>query len=148
MVMNKKILYVDMDGVLCDFYGPFMRAKTDKTPYPHAEYGFFLNLEPLPGAIEAMKYLTMYYHVYILTRPSVRNILCYTEKAQWIKNHLGFEMLDKLIFACDKSMVKGDFLIDDQTDNGQTKFEGEHLHFGNGKFSDWRAVLKYLSCIP
>ena len=47
--------------------------------------------------------------------------------------------------CCDKSLLKGDFLIDDTLEYGQTEFEGELLHFGSGnKFPDWKTVVDYL----
>jgi 5'-nucleotidase len=140
----KKRIYVDMDGVLCDFYGAFKRDYTPENPYPHSQYGFFLNLEPIPGAIYSMKRLMQDFDTRILTRPSVRNVLCYTEKAVWTQNYLGFEMLDNLILACDKSQFTGAYLIDDQTENGQTEFNGKHIHFGSEEFPDWATILKYI----
>ena len=43
-----------------------------------------------------------------------------------------------------KNLNKDDYLIDDRTKNGVDKFEGEHIHFGQGKFKDWNEVTKYL----
>jgi 5'(3')-deoxyribonucleotidase len=102
-------------------------------------------LEPLEGAIEGMSTLQTKYDVYILTRPSIKNIHCYTEKAQWIKKYLGESMLENMIICPDKSLVKGNYLIDDDTKNGQTEFEGEHIHFGSDiKFLNWTSVIEYL----
>jgi 5'-nucleotidase len=139
-----KKVYVDMDDTLCDFIGPFRRGEVS-IKYPQSKVGFFLDLEPLEGAIDAMKTLQTKYKVYILTRPSIKNTHCYTEKAEWIKKYLGEEMLERMILCPDKSLVKGDFLIDDDNKHGQNEFEGEHIHFGKDeKFKNWSQVIQYL----
>jgi 5'-nucleotidase len=139
-----KKVYVDMDDTLCDFIGPFRRGEVS-IKYPQSKVGFFLDLEPLEGAIEGMKTLQTKYKVYILTRPSIKNTHCYTEKAEWIKKYLGEEMLERMILCPDKSLVKGDYLIDDDHRHGQTEFEGEHIHFGkDDNFKTWSQVVQYL----
>ena len=146
--MDKKLkkVYVDMDGVLCDFISASERDKKlfPKQPFPQSRLGFFLELEPMKDAIESFKKLEEKYDVWILTRPSVQNVACYTEKAMWVRNHLGLETQRKTIMACDKSLLKGDFLIDDVTEHGQSEFEGEHIHFGQEKFPNWKSVVEYL----
>jgi hypothetical protein len=70
--------------------------------------------------------------------------MCYTEKAYWIRKHLGFETQEKLILCTDKSLLKGDYLIDDQIGSGQENFEGELITFGSEPTTDWIEVLKYI----
>jgi hypothetical protein len=62
----------------------------------------------------------------------------------WVRNHLGLETQRKTIMACDKSLLKGHFLIDDVLEHGQSEFEGEHIHFGQEMFPDWKSVVEYL----
>jgi len=142
----KKRLYIDMDGVLCDFRKLY-NSERELNPsqiYPQSQFGFFLNLEPMPLAIDSINHLQNYFDVWILTRPSVHNLSCYTEKAQWIRTHLGFDMQAKTIMCVDKSLLKGDFLVDDQIEHGQTEFEGKHIHFGSDHFKGWEEVVEYL----
>ncbi len=138
---DRKRVYIDMDGVLCDFYGAFRERKTDNLLYPQSKDGFFTNLKPIEGAIDAFSELEKYFDVWVLTRPSVHNPLCYTEKRLWIENHLGFETCKKLIISPDKSLLKGDFLIDDFI---HEDFEGELIQFGTDKYKTWDLVLEYL----
>ena len=142
----KKRIYVDMDGVLCDFYGAYKKSieRYPEQKYPQASWGYFLKLEEIKDAVESFKKLQEKYDVWILTRPSFRNVNCFTEKAQWVWDHLGFDVLEKTIMSGDKSLLKGDYLIDDQNGAGQDKFEGEWIHFGSEKFPNWKSVIDYL----
>jgi len=143
--MRKK-LYIDMDGVLCDYKTAYNieLEKNPSQPYPQSQFGFFLNLKPITDAIECIEFLDQHFDVWILTRPSVHNLSCYTEKAQWVRNYLGFEMQSKTIICIDKSLLKGHFLVDDQIEHGQSSFEGTHLLFGGSDFPNWATVVDYL----
>lgn len=134
--MKKEKVYVDMDGVLCDFYKAKKEAllKNPKQLFPQSQWGFFLKLEEITDAISSFKKLEEKYDVWILTRPSFYNVNCYTEKAQWVSDNLGFDTLKKTIMSPDKSLLKGDYLIDDM--GGQGNFEGEWIHFGTEKFKN------------
>jgi len=61
-----KRIYVDMDDTLCDFIKPF-KSGLFREKYPQSKVGFFLDLEPIDGAIEGMKTLMKKYDVWILT---------------------------------------------------------------------------------
>lgn len=117
---TKKIVYVDMDGVLCDW-----KKATDKAlmeypeqKYPQAKWGFFLKLEEIEDAISSFRTLQTKYDVWILTRPSFKNVNSFTEKAQWILDHFDFDVLERTIMSGDKSLIKGDYLIDDTSGAG------------------------------
>jgi len=140
----KKKLHVDMDGVLCNFHGAFRNNQSSTNKFPQSKWGFFSTLEPIKDGVETVKELMEHFDVYILTRPSVKNPLCYTEKRIWVENYFGLEFCENLIMACDKSMIKGDYLIDDTTGNGQLEFEGELIQFGTRQFPDWKTVKEYL----
>ena len=142
----KKRIYIDMDGVICDYDKALYLAllKNPNQPFPQSQWGFFLYLEEIPGAIDAFRKLEEKYDVWILTRPSFKNVNCFTEKAQWVWDHLGFEIVKKTIMAGDKSLLKGDYLIDDRNTDGQSDFEGKWIEFGSNKFPDWTTVVDYL----
>ena len=135
-----------MDGVLCNFFRAARKALTENPTqrYPQAQWGFFLKLEEIPDAIESFKILQEKYDVWILTRPSFKNVNCFSEKAQWVLEHLGFDVLEKTIMCGDKSLLKGDYLIDDMNTDKQSEFEGEWIEFGSSKFPNWKSVVDYL----
>lgn len=137
---------IDMDNTLLAFKAAYDRDRLlhPEQPYPQSQYGFFANLELLPFADLAYKYFTEWrgHEVYFLSAPSVHNPMCYTEKRISIEKHFGFKACENLILACDKSLIRGDVLIDDRVDsNRQNEFQGELIHFGSEKFPSWVRVL-------
>jgi 5'(3')-deoxyribonucleotidase len=144
-----------MDGVLADFeraakhvrhmkgIGPY-RSNDDKDIDLALVEGFFRLLPPVPGAIEAYNKLRVKYDTYILSSPPHENPSAWKEKSQWVREHLP-EAEEDLILCRHKNLLKGDYLIDDRLKRGVMEFEGEHLHFGEGKdFGNWQQVLGYL----
>jgi len=99
-----------MDDVLCDYTGAYQKAleNNPKIQFPQSQYDFYRKLKPLKNALTSVQYLNekSNFEVYILTAPSVNNPLCYTEKRLWVEDHLGFEMVNRLII----SPNKGNFL--------------------------------------
>lgn len=79
----------------------------------HSE-GFYASMEPIEGAVEVMKLmLQCKWNVFICTAQA-RNTRCIAEKAEWINQHLGPEWSERLIATRDKTLVRGDVLIDDK----------------------------------
>jgi 5'-nucleotidase len=146
--MKKKILYFDMDNVLVNFQSGINRLETvdlinyegnlDEVP------GIFGLMDPIEGAIEAYHKLTQYYDCYILSTAPWENDSAWSDKAKWVKKHLGEVAYKRLILTHNKNLNKGDYLIDDRTKNGAGEFEGEHIHFLTEQFPDWDSVLNYL----
>ena len=133
-----------MDNTLCDYSGKVEEIRNkSSTPlsYPQSRYGFFTSLDPLPRAIEAYKKLENHFEVYILTAPSYKNPLCYTEKRVWVEQHLDLETTQNLIICKRKGLLKGDYLIDDFE---YPEFEGQQIRIGQAPFKTWQNVLDYL----
>ena len=145
---KKKILYVDMDNVLVDFSSGIKRLDNSlKEQYGDDiddAPGIFALMDPMEGAIDAYISLSQQYDTYILSTAPWKNPTALNEKLQWVKKYLGDYAYKRLILTHHKNLNKGDYLIDDRTKNGAAEFEGEHIHFGAGKFSDWDSVLNYL----
>jgi 5'-nucleotidase len=78
------------------------------------EPGFFLELEPMAGAIDALKDLEKDFEVFICTAPLLENATCCNDKLEWVHQHLGYEWTRRTIISKDKTVIDGDFLIDDK----------------------------------
>lgn len=144
--MNKKIILVDMDGVLADFEGRFLEDWKNKFPHhPHVPLeeretfyleenypdglakeiesifstpGFFENLPIIAGGKEALtKMETLGHEVFICTSPTSKYENCVLEKYHWIAKHLGHEWTKKMIVTKDKTLTYGDILIDDKPEH-------------------------------
>lgn len=130
-------LLMDMDGPLagfdarffamcdenqwpCDFTR-FHRFATDHLSDEHARLarievnksGWFRSLPPTPGAQEGLTKLEKYADVWVCTKPLEANPTCRDEKAAWLVEHFGKRWEKKLIVTPDKSMIRGDILLDD-----------------------------------
>lgn len=143
-------VYVDMDGVLCDYdkaHAQFYDKELN--PYPQSHLGFFLHLDPIEGAIEGVTALRRAGHdVFILTRPSVKNPHCWTEKAQWIEKHLGKEWLENIIITCRKDLLCNGsaYLIDDvlHSDAGQQAFDNVNRLIWFTERTNWKKIVFWL----
>lgn len=143
------IVYIDMDDVLCDYTTAFNIAikETPDIAFPQSQYGFYANLAPITGAIEGVGKLinSEKFDPYILTAPSTKNPLSYTEKRVWIEKYFGFEFTEKLIISPNKGLLKGDILIDDLIEGrGQENFEGKIIQFGSADHPNWKSVITQL----
>jgi 5'-nucleotidase len=142
--MSVKRVIVDMDGVLANFelgvheafikqYPEYPAVPLDqrrafyvKDDYPkhlqplieaiYLEKGFYANLKPIEGALVALgEIASSGYEVFICTSPLLQNPYCIPEKYDWVARHLGREWLGMVIVAKDKTVVHGDYLIDDKS---------------------------------
>jgi 5'-nucleotidase len=152
-------ILVDMDGVLCDYTGAHMAKVAERFPhltqyieqaqfswkneeaFPEEardaieeivlEPGFFANLQPIDGAIAAVRALAAAGHdVRICTAPKKIHTYCVPEKYNWVKEHLGQEFVERIIMTRDKTLTQGDILIDDKPEiTGAGVPRWEHVVF-------------------
>nr|XP_044601393.1 5'(3')-deoxyribonucleotidase, mitochondrial isoform X2 [Equus asinus] len=155
---------VDMDGVLADFEGGFLRKYRARFPdqpfialedrrgfWVSEQYGrlqpglsekaisiwesenFFFDLEPLPGAVEAVKQMANLENtdVFICTSPIRMYKYCPYEKYAWVEKHFGPDFLEQIVLTRDKTVVSADLLIDDRPDitGAEPKPSWEHVLF-------------------
>jgi 5'-nucleotidase len=176
------IVLIDQDGPLAKFEEGFLRIWSAKHPdevaiplcertqfyikddYPdsiktkvssiYEEPGFIANLDIVDGAKEAvLEMLAADIDVRFCTAPLSNYENCVGEKYIWIEKHFGRELTNRVIFSKDKTLIHGDFLIDDRpTVEGICKPEWKHIIFDApynklqpGKrlhqWQDWRAVI-------
>ncbi len=150
----KKILYIDMDGVIADFYSAIKALDSrvgEDFSNPElvdaiceANPRIFETLPPIKGAIDAVKSLHPWFDIYFLSTPMWNVPESFTGKRIWIDTHFGSMAHKRLILTHRKDLNKGHFLVDDRIKNGVDKFKGEHIHFGQGFFTEWVTVYKYL----
>ncbi|XP_034881954.1 5'(3')-deoxyribonucleotidase, cytosolic type isoform X1 [Mirounga leonina] len=105
----------------------------DKVASVYEAPGFFLDLEPIPGALEAMQEMNNMQdtEVFICSSPLLKYEHCVGEKYRWVENHLGPQFVERIILTRDKTVVLGDLLIDDKdTIRGQEETPSwEHILF-------------------
>ena len=77
--------------------------------------GFFSNLSLIDGAKEALNEMKMEgLKVFLCTSPIGMYENCVLEKFKWVENNLGIEWVDNIILTNDKTLIKGNVLIDDK----------------------------------
>lgn len=131
-------IFIDMDGVICDFDKSFTSLKNEGEKYPQKKESFWTGLEPMPGALEAIQQLRAAGHeVFIATAPSKKNPCCYSGKRIWIGEHIGMWLVKNLFIITDKSLIIGDVLIDDNdSTHNQKDFQGHFIHH-----KDWATTM-------
>ena len=159
-MIKKKIVYIDMDGVLVNlqseinkFFKLHPELKERYKDNPDHIQGLFRNPPPVEGAIEAVKKLHQSgkYELFIATSAPWGNPMSASDKRFWIEDHFGKLFHKKMFVTHRKDLLMGDYLIDDRTKNGAGEFSGELLQFGvnwetgkEGPYPNWKSILEYL----
>lgn len=77
--------------------------------------GFFRNLTPFPGYVEAMHELLADGHdVRVCSTPWAANPGSAGEKLAWVAEHLGSQFIQRSTLTWDKTSVFGDVIVDDK----------------------------------
>ena len=137
---------LDCDEVMADFVASYLRLVkmvADKT-YTHDDVtqydikrslglldsevtdivgliqqpGFCLSIEPIAGAVEGFRALHSVADVYIVTSPWNSCPTWTHERERWLANHFDIHH-SRVLHGSAKHLIKGDFLVDDKTDNLQ-----------------------------
>jgi len=158
--MTKKIIYIDMDGVLVDL-GYQINQFFEKYPHLEERYrecpdhiqGIFRNAPPIEGAVEAVYKLheSGKYQLFIATSAPWGNPMSASDKRFWIEDYFGNLFHKRMFITHRKDLLMGDYLIDDRTKNGAGEFKGELLQFGwnwetetHNEYGTWETILDYL----
>lgn len=110
--------------------------------------GFYRGLQPIPGARTALRRLRGDgFDVRIVTSPWVSNPTCASDKLNWVARYYGAQWAQRVILTTDKTLVRGDFLIDDKPEvTGAVTPSWEHILFtqpynrdviGKRRIPDW-----------
>lgn len=154
----KKIVYVDMDGVLVDleqhikqWFSKFPHLKSKYENFPDHIPGIFRNPKPIEGSIDAIYSLheSGKYDLFIASTAPWGNPYAATDKRFWIEDYFGSIFHKRVIITSRKDLLIGDYLIDDRTKNGAGNFGsianiGQLIQFGSEKFPNWKSITKYL----
>ena len=145
---TRKCLFFDMDNVLVDFRSALPKID-EPTLQAYADHlddipGIFAMMEPVHGAVDAVRRLAEKYDVFILSTAPWRNPSAWSDKVQWVTKYFDDVFYKRLIITHRKDLCQGDYLIDDRGKNGTSEFGGEWIQFGSERFPDWQAVLDYL----
>ena len=149
--MKKKIIYIDMDGVISDFSKARNEHPLSKqTPYigrPDRIPNIYKDLDPITNSIESVNKIinSDKFDLFFLSTPPWDNPDAWTHKRLWIVKHFDEKLIRKRLILCHhKQLMIGDYLIDDRRFNGALEFKGEWIHFGSEQYPNWSSVLEYL----
>lgn len=137
-----------MDGVIADVYTRFFElheekygvkltindvkgrlealAFTDQRTWVNTA-GFFSTVPVMPGSIDALMKLSNHYDIRIVSM-ATEFPLCLNDKRQWLVEHFPFISWRQMVFCGDKSLIKGEIMIDDHIKN-LDDFPGETIMF-------------------
>lgn len=172
---------VDMDEVMADTLSEYLRRYNqtfddDVTPDDLAGKGiweiapqdrqqqlrafldaedFFEDLPLIPDAQQVLKDLSERFEIYIATQAmAVPNSL--GPKYRWLQRHFSFIPPSHYVFCGNKSILRADYLIDDQPKNLR-RFQGQGLLYTAPhnialtefvRVNNWREVAEYFAAIP
>ncbi len=116
---------------------------------------FFEDLPLIPDAQAVLKDLSDRFEIFIATQAmAVPNSL--GPKYRWLQRHFPFIPPTHYVFCGNKSILRADYLIDDQPRN-LMRFDGQGLLYtaphnvaatGFVRVNNWREVAEYFAAVP
>ena len=97
----KKIVYIDMDGVISDFDKAAKEGGWDHRPDLKVN---FRNLELVTGAQDALIQLNQDFDIFIATTPPWSRPDVWTHKREWIEEHFPY-LKRKIIYTHRKDLL-------------------------------------------
>lgn len=91
------------------------------------EESFFSDLDVMPGAQRVVKVLMEAHEVFVTTA-AMEFPASFHAKFTWLKQHFPFIPADSIVFCGSKSIIKADYLIDDNIKHFQD-FDGKGILF-------------------
>lgn len=111
---DKHIRPEDLDGV--DLIDIVPDAHKPWAAEIFNEPGFFLDIPPMPGALEAMERLCATHRVYIASA-ATEFPGSFREKMDWLARYLPQIPIPRIVFCGEKSILDVDYLVDDTPAN-------------------------------
>ncbi|MFC5653458.1 5'-3'-deoxyribonucleotidase [Paenibacillus solisilvae] len=172
---RKQRIAIDMDEVVADFNSKHLRVFNHdynenltlndlmgtrlRVLRPHLQNeifaylddpAFFRDLDVMKDSQQVIKELSEQYEVFITTA-AMEVPASFTAKYEWLKEHFGFINEMNFVFCGDKSIIRADYLIDDNTRHFQG-FAGQGILFtsphninesGYVRVNNWLEVRNY-----
>lgn len=116
--------------------------------YPHTK-GFFADLPVIKNSREVIEELNNKHEIYIASA-AMEFEYSLPEKFEWLDKHFPFIHWKRRIFCGDKSVLKGDILIDDH-DFNLSVFQGRAIMFTaahNMNFTKYERLNNWLEARP
>lgn len=139
--MSKKIVFLDLDGVLADFDAAAVDRNGNKDLSKMFVRGFFRGLSVKEGARQAVDRLRQYRGIQLCigSKPVKTNLWSTVEKYEWVQEHFPF-LLHHVTLTFDKGLLLGDFLVDDDS-LWRDRFRGEFILFDReNPHASWATV--------
>lgn len=138
--MSKPVLLFDLDGICCNLmkkwlavynqdyddnltesditswsWDAFVKPECGKRIYHYLNRpGFFADLEPIPGCIEALDRLQHICELVVVTASPKEAA---GDKMAWVRRHLPMVPRGNIVVTYRKDLVRGDFMFDDAPKN-------------------------------
>lgn len=115
-----------------------------------ADPGFFRDLGVMKDSQEVIRELSEHYEIFITTA-AMEVPASFTAKYEWLKEHFGFLNEMNFVFCGDKSIIRADYLIDDNVKHFKN-FAGQGILFssphncnetGYVRVNNWLEVRDY-----
>lgn len=91
--------------------------------------GYWFDIPIKEGAFWAVDWIYKNFNTYILSAPWVDSETCVWEKMQWIKKHLPFFDLNKVVFSSHKHIIHKDSILFDDKPQNLEEFRGKKIAF-------------------
>lgn len=170
----KKVLAIDMDGVLGNLVSPWVRRINEsegenvsandikswnigryfscgKRVYDYLSYDLFRNLPVIEDSQRVVEKLQDKFQVYIVTS-ATNNHDSLKAKMEWLEEHFPFIPASNIVLCGSKSIIKADYMIDDGIHNLEV-FDGHGILFNAShnqqedrfpRAMDWNEIEKML----
>lgn len=138
--MNRALLEIDPDFPVVDpaewdafyFYQRLPEKYQETIRQAYRKAGFYRYLDPVPGSIDAVKWMSQHANIVVATRPMFENDFCESDKKWWLRRFHGDEIARRSNYVYDKTLLRGRFIVEDHpspAENGLVTPEWTQLVF-------------------